>query len=82
MPHVSAAGSDLDITNLNLSSLTASFVENGSGTSGQLIANDGTHHLDVIFVGLAVAPGYAGSATAIGFAFTPDGAAGTHVAWL
>jgi hypothetical protein len=81
VPNFSTHGSAIDITDLNSSALTATFVENGAGTSGQLSLSDGVHSLTVNLVGQLAAAGFSGSAASAGFALISDGHSGTDITW-
>jgi hypothetical protein len=81
VPNFTAHGSAIDITDLNSSALTATFVENGAGTSGQLSLSDGVHSITVNLVGQLAAAGFSGSAASAGFALVSDGHSGTDVTW-
>ena len=77
-----AAPSDvIDVTNLNASKLTATFVENAAGTSGQLTLSDGSHSAKITLFGQFMAAGFSGTAAAAGFSATADGAGGTNITY-
>ncbi|HEY2482094.1 MAG TPA: hypothetical protein VGI30_07850, partial [Caulobacteraceae bacterium] len=81
VPNFTTHGSAIDITDMNSSTLTATFVENGAGTSGQLSLSDGVHSIMVNLVGQLAAAGFSGAAAAAGFALVSDGHSGTDITW-
>ena len=72
-------GNVIDVTNLSLASLTATFTENMVGTAGLLSLADGVHSAAITLFGQIAAAGFSGSAAAAGFYFNSDGAAGTVI---
>ena len=76
-----AANNVIDVTDLNLAKLTATFVENATAASGRLTLSDGTHTASITLFGQFMAAGFSGSATAAGFTATSDGAGGTNIAY-
>ena len=80
--HMTTAGSQLDLTDLNLSALNAAFSENASATQGTLTVSDGTHSATVTLIGQLAAANYSGAATGAGFTFHHDAGAGTIVGWV
>lgn len=72
-------GGNIDVTDLNASAISATFVQGGSG--GQLSLSDGVHTTTVSLLGQFAPANFSGSAAAAGFIFTPEGAFGTEITW-
>jgi hypothetical protein len=73
------AGSALDVTNMNVAKLTATFAENASETAGTLSLSDGGNAATVTLLGQYAAARYSGSAASAGFVASADGAQGTNI---
>ena len=76
-----ASGDAIDVTDLNSAKLVATFVENSTGTAGQLKLTDGTHTTAINLFGQFMVAGFAGSASSAGFSSVFDGAAGTKITY-
>ena len=79
--HFTAAGSVLDLTDLNSKTLSATFTENALGTAGTLNVSDGKNSASITLFGQFMAANATGTAAAAGIVAVSDGSSGTRLTY-